>query len=336
MTSERFHPHAHGSIAEQAHAWVLLLASGRATEADAQALRQWRDADAAHAAAFIEARRAWRDLGVAGLDFRAAQAAGAASVASAAPAACPAAGRRLPRRAFLGAALGCGGAAAAALAVYPPLGLWPSLAEWGADYRTATGQQRTVDLGGGLTLALNTQTSVALGPAAGAAQTIELIAGEAAISRSHAAAPLEVLAGDARLVIGAGDIDVRTVADGICVTCLRGEVEIRHPQRHAVLRQNQQLSYDRDGVGAPAGIDPEEVTAWRAGVVAFRDTLLAQAVTEINRYRPGRVVLLDDELGRRKVSGRFLIADLDLAIEQIRQVFGATVRSLPGGVVLLS
>ncbi len=71
---------------------------------------------------------------------------------------------RRTRRAFLGGGIA---ASAAAVAVYgmvnPPLGLWPSLAELNADYRTATGQQEKINFGPLVTAELNTQTSIAIG-----------------------------------------------------------------------------------------------------------------------------------------------------------------------------
>lgn len=63
---------------------------------------------------------------------------------------------------------------------------------------------------------------------------------------------------------------------------------------------------------------------------------LADAVAEINRYRPGRILVLGDALAARRVSGRFQIARLDLAIDRISEAFGAHVSTLPKGVVVLS
>ena len=42
---------------------------------------------------------------------------------------------------------------------------------------------------------------------------------------------------------------------------------------------------------------------WREGVLVFRDMPLSEAVAEINRYRPGRIMVLDDALAARRVSG---------------------------------
>ena len=67
----------------------------------------------------------------------------------------------------------------------------------------------------------------------------------------------------------------------------------------------------------------------------FHGTPLSEAVEEINRYRPGRIIVTNAALGRRLFNARFLIANVDGVVGQIQQVFGATITNLPGGIVLL-
>ncbi|NVI85263.1 iron dicitrate transport regulator FecR, partial [Janthinobacterium sp. BJB401] len=83
---------------------------------------------------------------------------------------------------------------------------------------------------------------------------------------------------------------------------------------------------------APTG----EANAWRTGALSFAGQPLADVVDEINRYRPGRVVLRNAELGRRLVRMRFSIGQTDGALAMIRDLYGAQMTSLPGGIVLLS
>ena len=120
-----------GTLQQQARAWVLHIKSGKASTGDVQALRQWCALSSGHAQAFKEARRAWEDMGQVGLAYRARHPQQAQRPTSI-----------LDRRMFLGTAFSAVGASAVAAMVYPPLGLWPSVFELGADYRTATGEQQ--------------------------------------------------------------------------------------------------------------------------------------------------------------------------------------------------
>ena len=98
----------------------------------------------------------------------------------------------------------------------------------------------------------------------------------------------------------------------------------------------QQVSYDREQVGAIQTIDPDETSAWRQGALVFRQTPLPDVVAEINRYRRGHVVLLDGKRGASAMSGRFEIRDMEKVLVQIERAFGLTATRLPGNVVLLS
>ena len=71
------------------------------------------------------------------------------------------------------------------------------------------------------------------------------------------------------------------------------------------------------------------------GAIA-RDRPLAGVVDEVNRYRPGKIIITSGELKQRVVNGTFQLDRLDDFVAQVQQLFGARVTSLPGGVVLLS
>lgn len=322
MIFSRYFKSGAKALDSEAEAWVRRIQSGQATRRDALALREWCAHSDAHAAAFERARRAWVDIGQAGRAFRAAH-----------PRAAAAALARPGRRVLLRAGLAGAGAAAAAAAL-PPLGWWASLEGLGADYSTAVGEQRTVDWGGGqavVELDARTRMNVADGP-----RRLELLEGQAAITCAEQGQGLTVAAGAGEILLDAASVGLRRSGDEVTVTCLRGRVDIRHPSRELALEAGQQARYGAVAVTAPARADLEQAMGWREGVLVFRDMPLAEAVAEINRYRPGRIMVLDDALAARRVSGRFQIARLDLAIDRIREAFGAHVRQLPKGIVLLS
>jgi transmembrane sensor len=130
--------------------------------------------------------------------------------------------------------------------------------------------------------------------------------------------------------------NVRHTDDAVCVTCLAGAVEVVWQQRRQTLDAGQQLVYDERGVQAATAAPKGEASAWRTGALSFAGQPLSQVVDEINRYRPGRVLLRNAELGRRLVRMRFSIRQMDGALAMIRDLYGAEMTSLPGGIVLLS
>jgi transmembrane sensor len=308
----------------EAHDWMMRFAGGRAGAADLAAFKEWSARDPANADAFARACRLWEALEP------------ASDLLTAAPAAAwPGRGPVLARRAFLGGALAASAAGAGYLAARPPLGLWPSVSQLRADYRTAPGEQRSIALTGGPSVELNTRTSIALRGADGTADRIELIGGEAAFTaRTGTGRPVEVTAGQGRVTASDADFNIRYDNDVVCTTCVGGEVGVAHGNLSARLRPGEQVLYSSAGLSAVAKVDAAMVTAWKDGVLVFQTTL-DDAVAEINRYRPGRIIVTDPALGRRLFNARFKIANIDGVVGQIQKIFGAAVTSLPGGIVLL-
>lgn len=318
-------PRSDSALEREAHAWARVLATGSPTTQDGRAFNAWRAQSAAHERAWVQAARAWRELGQ-------------ITQAYAASRPTPTPKRPAPavsgRRWFLAGGAGAFASLATVGLLRPPFGLWPSWAEAHADYRTLTGEQRRIALDGQhVTLALNTQTSVNIS-SKGMQTRIELVSGEAAI-QATGSRPCEVRAGAARLRLASGDIEVRRLhGDRVHVRCNSGQVELAHANATLLLPAGQQLGYDDATLGAPAAI-AQTGSDWRAGIVSFHDLPLDLAVDEINRYRPGRVVLMNDALARHRLSARYEVKNLDQAIAQIRQLYGASVRRV-GDVVFLS
>jgi transmembrane sensor len=209
------------------------------------------------------------------------------------------------------------------------------MTELTADYRTVVGEQRRVTLAGGASMQLNTRTSVALRNADDAGQGIELIDGEALID-TGSSGPFTVIAGNGRVSATGARFNVRYDRTTSCVTCLDGAIDIHRLGATQRLEERQQYTYGERGVGAAAAADPATATAWQDGLLVFQRTPLATVVDEVNRYRPGKIVLMNARLGERTVNARFRVQNIDEIMTLAQQVFGAKVTSLPGGLVILS
>jgi transmembrane sensor len=312
----------------EAQAWLRCMRSGKATEEDAQAFLRWRSSGPVHLAAFVEAQRCWDALNPAIDQLLQEDASQATSrYASNGPA--------WGRRAFLGGAVGAAALAGAAF-VYPPFRLWPAAGELRADYRTGTGEQRQIALTDHVSVSLNTLTSITRQDVAGRMAGIELISGEAAVDLQSASRGFSVTAGAGRSVAGTGRFEVRHTDASSCVTCVQGLLRVEHPLGTRTLQSGQQVIYTAHSLGETASVDLAAVSAWRKGVLVFHLTPLTQVVDEINRYRPGRVVLLNSNVRGREMSGYFSIRSLDAVLSQIQRTYGLSARKLPGGLLLLS
>ena len=185
---------------------------------------------------------------------------------------------------------------------------------------------------------MNTRTSISVGPGRAPGE-VELIAGEASFKTSESPSQLfSVVAVGGRTSATRARFDIRLVgsASTACVTCQAGEVEVDRGGQTLVLREGRQVTYGGGGLGNDVGIDIAVASAWQDGLIIFHMTPLSEVIEELNRYRPGRIVLLDAALGRSPLNGRFRVDQPDEALKQIEHAFGVRGRTLPGGFVLLS
>lgn len=293
-------------LQRQALDWLVRLTSGQATEADAKALRHWCARSPAHAEAFVQARQLWQLLGPAARQAR-----------QVVPL------PMLSRRALLGGAV----AASAALVMWR--GGWlQGFAAAPAAFATEAGEQRRIEWAPGVELELNVRTQVGR-----EAHGIALLRGEIEVQARRA---VRVRAGEGVIDAEQARFNVREDEGGVCVTCLSGELRIAAQGQTEALAAGRQLRYDVQGLGVAGVFDASQVMAWRERMLVLRDAPLAQVIDEINRYRPGRLVLLNPSLGRRRVQARFSFDQLPQAAELIRAAYGARCLELPGGVVLVS
>jgi transmembrane sensor len=310
-------------LERDAHNWVRRLTSGEATVADGEALKRWCNLSPKHAAAFASASQLWLALGPAGQSLLEGE-----RVAVAQHFGRP----QFSRRALFAGAVAASGAAL--LVFRPPLGLWPSLSELRADYRTGVGEQRQLVATDGISIKMNTRTSLSFVDKA--KREVELISGEASFTTpAGAASPVAVVAAGGRVAALKGRFNVRLRGAGACVTCLSDQVQVDYRGRSVTLWPRQQVSYGGDTLGAVVTVDPTAVLAWQQGLMIFSMTPLSDVIQELNRYRTGYIVLLNASLAQSPVNGRFRIDRPDEALMQIEQAFGVRGRVLPGGFVLL-
>ena len=297
-------------LALEARDWLVLLTSGQATVADARALREWCAQSAEHARAFEQAKLLWQQLRPAVEQISAP--------------------RHLGRRAFLGGAIAASAAFFLIRATVP--GGFSGL---GADYVTQVGEQRRVELADGVSLELNTQTRINRRMGGEGHQDFELVSGEVEVL-AQARSTLKVQAGAGWLSASQARFNLRNTDQNVCVTCLDGALQVEVLGRSIGLKSGQQLTYNTREISVPQTVDTSTVIAWRQQVLVFNDATLASVIDEINRYRPGMLLLLNSELGKRKVQARFNLDQLAGVALMIRDAYGVKCTELPGGVVVLS
>jgi len=301
-------------IKDAAAAWFVALRDEAATDADRAAFEAWCAADPAHRAAYDELERLWSGLDQ--MERRPQSASSAARPRGWNDRAVRHGGqtrRRALQRMAVAAALlltiGLGG-----FALAPP-GLL-------ADYRTAAGEQRTIVLGDGSRLHLDSASAVSTNLTQ-EGRHITLHAGEAYFEVAHEPArPFVVDAGLGEVAVLGTAFAVSRAADLVEVIVTERRVAVTAPAdggggEKVVVGAGNGVRVTADGVGAVRPYDTRTALAWREGRLVFDAAPLPRVFAEIDRYRSGRIMVMDDALGDIRVTGAFAIDSTDRALATI-------------------
>ena len=299
------------SITEAAADWAVRLHAGALTDQEQAELRQWIARDSRHEAALRFAEQTWAALGEVHRDETLHR---QRPPATAAPVRGPR--RRRPWRMAASVAL---------LLVVAGVG-WvrgpEALLQMQADYFTQKGEVRTVHLADGSSVQLDSASAIKL-DFDGVQRRISLIKGSAIFDVAPMAGeekrPFVVhsASGQTR-ALGTRFVVEREDDRQAWVGVLQHRVAVTLqalPQKATVLKEGQAARYSpENGVVALDDFDLERATSWRRGVLIFDRLPLAKVIEQLNRYRPGKVVLTNADLGTREVSGVFRLDMLDTAL----------------------
>lgn len=141
------------------------------------------------------------------------------------------------------------------------------------------------------------------------ARVVWLERGEAFFHVAHdSARPFTVFAAGARIADLGTEFVVRDESDSVQVALLKGKAEVRAGRAQvATLRPGDKASATR-GTLKLAKMSPQDMadaTAWRNGVLVFRNTKLSDAVREFNRYTTVKLVIANPAIADLKIGGRF-------------------------------
>ncbi|GAB1715841.1 MAG: iron dicitrate transporter FecR [Nitrobacter sp.] len=178
-----------------------------------------------------------------------------------------------------------------------------------ADYRTGTGERRTVTLADHSTVEMagSTVLSVDFGPRL---RLVTLHRGEAYFSVApEQSRPFVVKAAAGRTMALGTSFNVDYISDDdVRITVARHAVDVRVGAADARLDAGSQLTYGRESIGDPQHIDPVSAFGWRDGRLVFLSQPFGRVIASLNRWRPGRLMVMGSALAARPVT---LIVDLE-------------------------
>ena len=193
----------------------------------------------------------------------------------------------------------------------------------GADYVSAPGQIKTVTLADQSQVTLDADSAIAVDFSRGE-RHVQLRRGAGFFSVTHTGDPFVVDAEKGQARVLGTQFEVRLQAHGARVTVLSGRVGVTADKQaeQQILTAGQQVAYGEGSAEKRHAVDSEAQLAWRQGWLNYYKATLAEVVQDLQRYYPGRIVLLNDELAARRVSGSFPSKDPQAVLSSLQGVVG--------------
>jgi transmembrane sensor len=310
------------ALSDQAIDWVIRLHSGQASELDFAQAEQWRQRSDSHRKAFAEAEQLWREMGEVLLTSEHQQ-------NHSTPVKTP------KRRWSVGLA--------AVLALFATfLHVTDFSDRWLSDYYTAAGDQKTVVLADGSHVLLDTDTALTVAFDE-MGRHITLQRGQALFTvAKDTSRPFEVTTGTA-VVRALGTVfEVEDEHDGTRVAVTEHAVGIKglHDKDYAPLARiyaGQQAGYSPEtGLESPIKVDLQQISAWQRGKLIFKNQPLAQVIAELDRYYPGRMIIMNRKLKELRVTGVFPTNDPNGALKLIADILPVKITLITPWLTLLS
>ncbi len=304
---------------ESAAAWQVALRESPGDDAVLAAHARWLDADPGHRQEWQEIQRLWQMLGASSLAVSAAHD----------TALRPEPHRAAPPRRRWRAAAALAVAACLALMMLTP----DALLHLRADAVTAAAETRRLDLADGSRLHLAPDSAVSLAISGGSARQVTLLRGTAFFEVApHNGRSFQVRAADVTTTVLGTAFEVSRRDGGVRIAVEHGRVRVTGADSGASagtdLTAGEAVAVDGSGALTRTTTPAALVAAWRRGQLVARDRPVREVVAQVDAYVPGWVVVTDDALANRTVTGFFDLTQPEAALEAIAASHGARVQQI--------
>lgn len=197
-------------------------------------------------------------------------------------------------------------------------------------FATEVGGRATLKFADGTVMELNTDTAVRYRITTGE-RIVWLDHGEAYFTVAHdAARPFTVNVAGRQITDLGTEFLVHDESDNLELALLKGRAQLSASGSNT---RATVLSPGEVAMATPASLTvskktPQQLSdelAWKRGVLVFRNTTLAEAAREFNRYNTTKLVVSDPEVARLKIGGEFKINNVDDFLRLAQAVLGVSV-----------
>lgn len=279
-------------VVMEALEWFVRMRDHKANAIDRRAFDVWLAADETHVAAWQRAETLWKRFDIAQPEFDRARHSHVLS----------------RRNILLGSIVAAAGGGLFML----------GSADLVADFATGVGERKTFALADGSTVELGSDSVLSVRFTDGARELV-LHRGQGFFDvTADSRRPFIVRVTDGTVKALGTRFDVKYVGDVVTAAVSKHAVLVQAGSSPELrIDDGWQVSYSRDGLTKPTPANLEAIEAWRRDRLVFQDAPLRRVLAELERYRRGRIVLMDKHAGDIPVTAIFDTKQPDSALRTI-------------------
>ncbi len=130
--------------------------------------------------------------------------------------------------------------------------------------------------------------------------------------------------------------DVKMLLDLVTVSVVEHSVAVKASRTDpVVVKSGWQVSYGDNGILPATQIDVPLVQAWRHDRIVFEDAPLRRVLAELERYRRGKIILMDNSIGDIPVTAVFETRHAEHALRTIAETLPIRVLNTDGYIAVV-
>ena len=314
-----------GNLRHIALDWLLRIQQSPEDAALRSALAAWLARDTRHVEAYRKAERVWRLTGMA-------RSAACADTLETAPTitALPvmAAARPLRPRRRRWPALVAGSLAACLLLSVAP----NAYLSYESDYRTGLGERRNIELEDGSRVHLDSQSAIAI-EFDGNRREVRLLSGQAFFEVApDKARPFTVDAAKLEITVTDTAFNVAIRPSQLAVAVQHGSVRVTEGSDTLAdaLQAGERLRWRAGDKMIRDRLPVSQIAAWQQDKLVVRDARIADVLEELRPHLPGTLILRDEALGEKHITGVYDLDNPDAALRAVVRPYQGRVSTWTG------
>ncbi len=318
-----------GNVHEEAAAWVARLDGRAAAPHERARFDDWLSRSSAHAAAYEEALRTWRDLSAMSSSERYRVLLGKPTLRERLVSAL-----RAPRWAPVAATT-----AAVAVVVWLGFSLDSfSFLRQPTQVTTHVAEVRETTLPDGTRVVLGAESQLSF-ELTRRVRHATVVGGDAyfAVTRDSAR-PFTVSIGDVQVRVVGTQFEIRRRSGAVRVAVAEGTVDVSRTDAAGAavrLRRGEALTARSGLANSIHAVEPTDIAAWRSGRLVYDNAELRDVVADANRYARSQIVIADVQLTGLRVTTSFRASQVEGMIETLQAALPLVAERQPNGDIVL-